>query len=142
MFNLEEHNEIHRWMKEFMDGVKLHLEIMAAAYSKATNIPIEECELVVETHIDNMVYYFRHRPKNTNSFYNKEYHYEMEKLKGLNMHKLHNPPLDLSKFYVDHITTDLEKKPISEILKLLVRYVGSGEIRNFLDSLEKESNNE
>jgi len=124
MFNQEEHSEKYRWMKEFMDSVKLNLEIMAAAYSKATNIPIEECELVVETHIDNMVYYFRHRPK------------------GLNMYKLHNPPLDLSKFYVDHITTDLEKKPISEILKLLVQYVGSGEIRNFLDSLEKESNNE
>jgi len=41
--------------------IQEHLEIMAAAYSKATNIPIQECELVVEQRFDKVVYYFQKR---------------------------------------------------------------------------------
>ena len=48
-------------MKEFRESVVEHLEMMAAAYVKATNIPIEECELVVQTLPDKIVYRFQRR---------------------------------------------------------------------------------
>lgn len=48
-------------MAEFQTDIARHLEMMAAAYMKATNIPPEECELVVETLPDKIVYRFQRR---------------------------------------------------------------------------------
>lgn len=51
----------HDRMKDFYKGLSFHLEMMAAAYLKTTNIPIEDCELVVETLPNKMIYSFRKR---------------------------------------------------------------------------------
>ena len=53
--------DFQRKIHEFQMDVTRHLEMMAAAYMKATNIPPEECELVVETLPDKMVYRFQRR---------------------------------------------------------------------------------
>lgn len=53
--------DFQRKMHEFQMDVTRHIEMMAAAYMKATNIPPEECELVVETLPDKMVYRFQRR---------------------------------------------------------------------------------
>ena len=56
--SLEEAMNYQRELRDFRERVASHLEMMAAAYSAATNIPIEECQLVVETLPDKMVYRF------------------------------------------------------------------------------------
>lgn len=53
--------DVKRKIFEFQKGVHKHLEIMAAAYLKKTDIPIEECELIVETLPDKIVYRFQRR---------------------------------------------------------------------------------
>jgi len=57
-----------RNLEDIIENTKFHLEILAAAYVKATDIPIEECELVVMHH-PNMTstYRFRRFPKNEQS---------------------------------------------------------------------------
>ena len=59
---LEEAMNYQRELRDFRERVASHLEMMAAAYIKATNIPIEECQLVVETLPNKMVYRFERRP--------------------------------------------------------------------------------
>jgi hypothetical protein len=54
--------DFQRKIHDFKMDVTRHLEMMAAAYMKATDIPPEECELVVETLPDKMVYRFQRRP--------------------------------------------------------------------------------
>lgn len=52
-------DDLHVKMHEIMVNVQAHLEMMAAAYLKATDIPIEEVELVVRTEVDGVSYHFR-----------------------------------------------------------------------------------
>ena len=59
--SLNDTADFQRKIHEFQTGVTRHLEMMAAAYMKATNIPPEECELVVETLPNKMVYRFQRR---------------------------------------------------------------------------------
>jgi len=59
--SLNDMADFQRKMHEFQMDVTRHLEMMAAAYMKATNIPPEECELVVETLPNKMVYRFQRR---------------------------------------------------------------------------------
>ena len=40
-------NEMKDFVEAFRKDVTKHLEMMAAAYIKASDVPIEECELVV-----------------------------------------------------------------------------------------------
>ena len=60
--SLNEMADFQRKIHDFQIAVTRHLEMMAAAYMKATDIPPEECELVVETLPDKMVYRFQRRP--------------------------------------------------------------------------------
>ena len=53
--------DLNRKIHDFQMSVTCHLEMMAAAYMKETNIPPEECELVVETLPDKMIYSFHRR---------------------------------------------------------------------------------
>lgn len=53
--------DFQRKIHDFKMDIARHLEMMAAAYMKATNIPPEECELVVEALPDKMVYRFQRR---------------------------------------------------------------------------------
>jgi len=48
----------YRRLNKFQNEVLRHIELLAAAYCKATDIPPEECVLVVEQRIDQMVYRF------------------------------------------------------------------------------------
>jgi hypothetical protein len=54
-------SEFTKKLYEFEKNVAEHLEIMAAAYLKETNIPIEECELVVENSLHKTIYHFQRR---------------------------------------------------------------------------------
>jgi hypothetical protein len=53
--------DFQRKIHDFQMDVTRHLEMMAAAYMKATDIPPEECELIVEMLPDKMVYRFQRR---------------------------------------------------------------------------------
>jgi len=57
-----------RKIYEFEIDVIRHIEMLAAAYMKKTDIPPEECELVVEMHPDKLSYSFQRRKL----FMNKE----------------------------------------------------------------------
>ena len=59
--SLNDMADFQRKIHDFQMDVTRHLEMMAAAYMKATDIPPEECELVVETLPDKMVYRFQRR---------------------------------------------------------------------------------
>jgi len=59
--SLNEMADFQRKIHASQVDVTRHREMMAAAYMKATNIPPEECELVVETLPDKMVYRFQRR---------------------------------------------------------------------------------
>lgn len=71
MNSLIEQADFQRKINEFRKNVAEHLEMMAAAYLKATNIPPEECELVVETLPDKMIYRFQRRADPSGSTGNK-----------------------------------------------------------------------
>jgi hypothetical protein len=47
--------------RELIRDVNLHIEMMAAAYLKATDIPPEDCELVAQYLPDQVVYRFQRR---------------------------------------------------------------------------------
>lgn len=53
--------DFQRKIHDFNIDVTRHLEMMAAAYTKETNIPPEECELVVETLPDKVIYRLQRR---------------------------------------------------------------------------------
>jgi hypothetical protein len=59
--SLNEAADFQRKIYEFQKGVYQHIEMMAAAYMKATDVPPEECELVIETLPNKMVYRFQRR---------------------------------------------------------------------------------
>ena len=61
---LEEHADFSRKMLEFQRDVIEHIEMLAAAYMKATDIPPEDCELVVITLPDKMIYRYQRRNNN------------------------------------------------------------------------------
>lgn len=46
-------------IEEIRKELVFHIEMLAAAYAKATNIPPLECELVMEMLPDKVIFYFR-----------------------------------------------------------------------------------
>jgi len=54
-------DDTSEFMKELKKNVTEHIEMMAAAYLKETDVPIEECELVVTHTPTHTTYMFRKR---------------------------------------------------------------------------------
>ena len=46
---------------------------------------------------------------------------------------------DIKRRYVDHLCTDLEKLPISEIIDFLARYIGWTKIKDYVDKKYEEA---
>lgn len=65
MFDKLDSSKPNKFMgEEFIDfekDVMEYLEMMAAAYLKETDIPIKECELVVEYSFNKIIYRFQRR---------------------------------------------------------------------------------
>lgn len=65
--------QFHESVAAFREGISEHLEMMAAAFLKATDIPPEECHLVVQAFPEKntMVYYFERRNLGENEYATK-----------------------------------------------------------------------
>ena len=50
-------------MLEFQKNITQHIETLAAAYAKVTDVPPEDCELVVELLPDKMIFRYQRKDK-------------------------------------------------------------------------------
>ena len=58
--NADKHS-VDQKVRELNVDITKQIEMLAAAYSKATDIPPEECELVVKIGLDEISYSFRRK---------------------------------------------------------------------------------